>query len=54
MRSKNQDKSQSNPYRKRSLAELDNVLDEIMALNPEFVAKLLQFVADEQKANQSK
>jgi hypothetical protein len=40
--------------RKRSLAELDDVIDEIIARNPEFVSELLRFVADKQKADQSK
>ena len=43
-----------NPRGKRSLAELDDVIDEIIDRNPEFVDKLLQFVADKQKADQSK
>ena len=38
-----------NPRGKRSLAELDDVIDEIIARNPEFVEKLGEIIAEKQK-----
>jgi hypothetical protein len=35
-----------NPLRKRSLAELDDVIDEVIARNPDWVKKINQIVED--------
>ena len=38
-----------NPRGKRSLAELDDVIDEIIARNPEFMKTLEKIIAEKQK-----
>jgi len=40
----------NDPLRKRSLEELDDVIDEIIERNPEFVKKLLEYV-EQQRGN---
>jgi len=40
-----------NPKGKRSLAELDDVIDEIIERNPDFVEKIAQIIAKSQSNN---
>jgi hypothetical protein len=40
-----------NPIGKRSLAELDDVIDEIIERNPDFVEKISQIIAKSQSNN---
>ena len=40
-----------NPIGKRSLAELDDVIDEIIERNPDFVEKIAQIIAKSQSNN---
>ncbi len=40
-----------NPKGKRSLAELDDVIDEIIERNPDFVEKISQIIAKSQSNN---
>ena len=39
----------NNPLRKRSLAELDDVIDEVIARNPDWVKKINQIVEESQR-----
>ena len=43
-----------NPRGKRSLAELDDVIDEIIDRNPEFMEKLGEIIAEKQKPGASR
>lgn len=40
--------------RKRSLAELDDVIDEIINRNPEWVAKINRIIEEKKKLNERK
>ncbi len=48
-----QDKSNTQPnLRRRSLRELDDVIDEIMDRNPEFVEKLTKLIEEKRKQDE--
>ena len=41
--------NQQNPLRRRSLAELDDVIDEILDRNPDFVVQLEKIIEETKK-----
>lgn len=43
--------NQMNPLRRRSLAELNDVIDEILDRNPDFVVKLEKVIKEQKEKN---